>query len=592
MESKVNYKLIIPVFLAFVVLLYACGKSFLNKPPIGGLNQSTLSNRAGVEGLLIGAYSLLDGVGGAGQDDGPWTAPASAWVFGGVCSDDAHKGSDPGDQPDMVPIMTWSENSTNTFVHGKWAFDYDAIQRCNSVLRVMRLATDILPADTVEIRAEALFLRGYYAFENKKMYGNGAPWIDESVSYANNNWHVPNQKETFSNIEADLTYAMNNLPATQAQIGRANKYAAEAFLAKVFMFEHNYAAAKPLLADLIANGETSGGHPYKLINFADNFNPAKNHGDDEAIFQCQMSIDDGSGANNANAGDVLNFPYNGGPGTCCGFYQPSFSLVNAYKTDPVTGLPDPVNYKSSNIKNDQGIASSASFTPYTGTVDARLDWTVGRRGIPYLDWGLYPGASWIRNQQSAGPYAAIKNTYYKSQEGVLTDNSSWTSGYTANNYTFIRYADVLLWAAEVEVEIGSLTQAQTYVNMVRSRAANSAGWVKSIPGGANYGGFAANYKVGLYTTPWADQATARLYVQFERRLELAMEGHRFFDLVRYGTAATELNAYAAHEVSSGYVLLNAATFVAGKNEYYPVPQAEIDQSTISGKVTLKQNNGY
>lgn len=177
MESKVNYKVIIPVFLAFVVLLYACGKSFLNKPPIGGLDQNTLSNRAGVEGLLIGAYSLLDGVGGAGQDDGPWTAPASAWVFGGVCSDDAHKGSDPGDQPDIVPIMTWSENPTNSFVHGKWAFDYDAIQRCNAVLKVMRLAKDILPADSVEIRAEALFCAATMPLKIKRCMVTGLPGL-------------------------------------------------------------------------------------------------------------------------------------------------------------------------------------------------------------------------------------------------------------------------------------------------------------------------------------------------------------------------------------------------------------------------------
>ncbi len=424
------------------------------------------------------------------------------------------------------------------------------------------------------------------------MYNNGAPWIDENISYTNNNWRVPNQIEAWPKIEGDLQYAFANLPAVQSQVGRANKYAAEAFLAKVFMFEHKFTDALPLLTDLVTNGVTSGGHKYKLINFADNFDPAKNHGDDEAVFQCQMSINDGSGANNANAGDVLNFPYGGGPGTCCGFYQPSFSLVNTFKTDPVTGLPDPVNYNSSDIKNDEGVASSAPFTPYAGTVDARLDLTVGRRGIPYLDWGLFPGASWIRNQQSAGPYAPVKNTYYKAEEHVLTDNSSWTSGYTANNYTFIRFADVLLWAAEAQVEVGTLAQAQTYVNMVRTRAADPTGWVKAIAGGANYNGYAANYKVGLYSTAWPDQATARTAVQFERRLELAMEGHRFFDLVRYGTAAAELNAYAAHEISSGYVLLNGAIFTAGKNEYYPVPQSEIDVSTIAGKPTLTQNPGY
>ena len=595
MKRTVNLKLLIPASLVVAGFMFACGKSFLDKPPIGGLSTTTLANRAGVEGALIGAYSLLDGVGGAGQFDGPWTAPADSWVFGGVCSDDAHKGSDPGDQPDIVPLMTWSENPANTFIYGKWALDYDGIQRCNATLNLMRSAKDITPADTVEIRAETLFLRGYYAFENKKMYNNGAPWIDESINYSNGNWRVPNQVETWPHIEADFQYAMANLPKTQGQGGRANMYAAEAFLAKVYMFEHNYSSAKPLLADLINNGTTSLGHKYTLIRFADNFDPAKNHLDDEAIFQAQMSVNDGAGANNANAGDVLNFPYNGGPGTCCGFYQPSFSLANTYKTDAVTGLPDPINYNTVDIKNDQGIASNQPFTPYTGTVDPRLDWTVGRRGIPYLDWGLFPGAAWIRNQNSAGPYAPVKNVYYQAEQGTLTDNSSWTSGYTANNYTFIRFADVLLWAAEVEVEIGDLNVAQGYVNMVRARAADPTGWVKAIAGGANYGGYAANYFIKQYPAGYftgIGQDNARIYVRFERRLELAMEGHRFFDLVRYGTADVDLKAYATHEISSGYSLLNGATFTKGKNEYYPVPQSEIDNSHLKGTATLTQNPGY
>ncbi len=557
-----------------------------------------MANRAGVEALLIGAYSMLDGVDGTGfgQTDGQWTAPVDNWVFGGVVADEAHKGSDPGDQPDIVPLMTWSENASNSYVLGKWLTMYDAIQRCNAVLNAMRLATDVTPADTVEITSETRFLRGYYALENKKMFNNGAPWIDESVTYANNNWRVANQVETWPNIEADFSYAMAGLPATQSQGGRANKYAAEAFLAKCYMFEHKYSDALPLLKDLIMNGVTSLGHPYKLINFADNFNPALNHLDDEAIFQAQMSVNDGAGANNANAGDVLNFPYNGGPGTCCGFNQPSFTLVNTYKTDPVTGLPDPVHYNDVDMKNDQGVPSSDStYVPYGGTVDPRLDWTVGRRGIPYLDWGLFPGAAWIRNQASAGPYEPKKSIYYKSQEHTLTDNSSWTSGYTANNFTIIRFADVLLWYAEAHIEAGTLDSARYFVNLVRARAADPSGWVQAITNkpGFNFSGYAANYKIGLYTTPWVDPDAARTAVRFERRLELGMEGSRFFDLVRYGTADVELNAYANHERSvSGYTLLNGATFVKGKNEYYPVPQDQIDKSFDKGQATLKQNPGY
>ena len=146
----------------------------------------------------------------------------------------------------------------------------------------------------------------------------------------------------------------------------------------------------------------------------------------------------------------------------------------------------------------------------------------------------------------------------------------------------------------VEVELGNLETARGYVNRVRTRAADNAGWVKAdtAAGAPNYSGFAANYKVGLYNSAWTDADAARTAVRFERRIELAMEGHRFFDLVRYGTAAAELNAYAAHEVSSGYTLLSGASFTAGRNEYYPVPQSEIDKSFDKGAATLKQNSGY
>ncbi len=167
--------------------------------------------------------------------------------------------------------MTWSESSTNSYNEGDWQARYDGVQRCNSVLREMRLATNIDPVDTVEYSAEARFLRAHYMFELKKVFGN-VPFVDESVSYSEGNWRVPNSADVATNnadvypkIEADLQYALANLPATQSDIGRANKYAAEAYLAKVYMFEHKYSDALPLLTDLINNGETAGGLNMSLL---------------------------------------------------------------------------------------------------------------------------------------------------------------------------------------------------------------------------------------------------------------------------------------------------------------------------------------
>jgi starch-binding outer membrane protein, SusD/RagB family len=566
------------------LVLYACKKDFLERAPLGSLDPGTLSSPAGVKGLLIGAYSLLDGFGGAG---GGFATAASNWVFGGVASDDAYKGSDPGDQADIVSIETYSANSSNPYFNDKWRHLYDAVQRSNDVLRVMATVEGLSDAEKAVIEGEAKFLRAHYHFEAKRIW-NMVPYIDETVTYGNGNFLVPNDKDIWPNIEADLKAAVASLPATQPAVGRANSWAAKAYLAKVYMYQKKYAEAKALFDDVIANGVTASGKKYALVNFFDNFNPeTKNSA--ESVFSAQMSVNDNSGGNNGNWGDVLNFPYNGGPGGCCGFYQPSQSLVNSYRVD-AAGLPFIDNFNSVNVKNDQGLKSTDPFTPETAALDPRLDMTVGRRGLPYLDWGLHPGNDWIRDQANGGPYAPIKNIYAKRQQEAYSDKSFWSSGITANNYTIIRFADVLLMSAEAEVEVGSLEKARELVNQVRARAANPAGWVKTYVDPADPSkGYsstpAANYNIGLYPA-FATKEFARQAVRFERKLELAMEGHRFFDLVRYGIAAEELNKYISVE-KARRSYLNNATFTKGQDEYYPIPSSQIDLS----KGALKQNPG-
>lgn len=216
------------------------------------------------------------------------------------------------------------------------------------------------------------------------------------------------------------------------------------------------------------------------------------------------------------------------------------------------------------MKNDYKIASSAPFTEDAGPVDPRLDFTVGRRGIPYLDWTEHPGKDWIRDQTYAGPYSPKKFVYYKRQENTLTDGSSWTRGYATMNFNIIRFADVLLMAAEAEIEAGSLEKAREYTNMVRSRAANQASWVTENNDKTK---FAANYVISMYDSPWTDKEVAKTAVRMERKLELAQEGHRFFDLVRWGIADTELNKYLAYESQFLVTKFGGAKYTKGKNEY-------------------------
>ncbi|CAN5574873.1 RagB/SusD family nutrient uptake outer membrane protein [soil metagenome] len=578
-----KYSIILAGFIAAVSVLVACSDSFLEERPRGTFSEDILINRQGIEGMLIGAYSLLDGAGGPTNN---WFAAASNWVFGDVTSDDAYKGTDAGDQIEINPIERYEPLPTNGYFNAKWGHQYDGVSRSNDVLRLIGDATDISDADRNRIIAEARFLRGYYHFEAKRMWNN-IPYIDEiTVKFSDfSSAKVPNNQNIWPMIEADFEHAYNNLPETLPQVGRVNKWAAGAYLAKAYLYQGKYNEAKPLLENIIANGTTTDGKPYALnAEYHHNFRTSGNNSA-ESVFAVQNSVNDGANALNARHGDVLNFTYTGGPGGCCGFHQPTQNLVNAFQTD-ANGLPLIETFNGTDVKNDQGVLSSQSFELHQGNLDPRLDWTVGRRGIPHLDWGPHPGSSWIRDQVYGGPYSPKKNHYYQSEQGVTTDGSSWTSGYIALNNNLMRFAEVLLMAAEVEVEAGTLEKAREYVNMIRNRAKNPEGFVKHEDGTP-----AANYVINEYTNPWTDQAAALKAVRFERRLELAMEGHRFFDLVRWGIAAETLNKYLTEERSKRQYLIGA-TFTPGVNEYFPIPEQQIILSSIGGEPTLQQNPGF
>jgi len=555
-----------------VIVIISCGKDFLETRPYGSVNNELLATSAkGANALLIAAYSNLDGF--SGWDNGtPWGGAASNWTFGSIAGGDAYKGSEAGDQPDITPIETGKVDANNPYLEGKWRNYYDGISRVNGAIKAFTALKEISDAEKATRLAEAKFLRAFFHFDLWKIFRN-VPFIDETLEDV----RIGNSVDILPKIQADLTAAIAALPVTQPEAGRITKGAAQAVLGQTYMWQKKYAEAKTQFDAIIASGR------YALTTkYHDNFNAATRNSK-EGVLEVQQSVNDGT-TDNGNNGDILNFPYNGGPAGCCGFHQPSQDLVNAFQTD-ANGLPLLDNYNKTDVKSDDGIKSADPFTPHTGNLDPRLDWTVGRRGIPYLDWGKHPGSIWIRDQAYGGPYAPIKNTHYKSQEGSLTTSSGWTSGYNANNLKLIRYADVLLMAAEAEVELGNLEKARSYVNQVRKRASNPDGFVKD--GAAP----AANYVIGTYDAVWTDAATARKAVRFERRLELGMEGHRFFDLVRWGEAASTKAAYFSKEKAKR-TYLGGASFTAGKNEIFPIPAKAITQSAKDGTPTLKQNPGY
>lgn len=582
--------------LMLTALLSSCADSFLDQPTTGALPEEPVATQTGVNALLIGAYGALDGQGpdaSALGGGGPWESSPDNWIYGTVAGGIASKGSFGGDQPAIDPIAKFSTDASNGFFNTKWKATYEGINRCNNTILYCVQAEDIPEAQKAVILGEARFLRGHYYFELKKMF-NMVPWIDETTEDPK----TPNDVDIWPMIEADFQFAYENLPAVQSEFARANKWAAAAYLGKTYLYQHKFTEAKEIFTTVINQGVNSAGVKYDLIPlFRDNFDAATEN-NAETVFDIQMVANDGTGSiSSSNQGGMLNFPYNS-PFRCCGFYQPTQDLVNSYKTDPTTGLPDLYNYNDDPVKNDIGVSSDDAFTPDTGTFDPRLDWTVGRRGIPFHDWGDHPGASWVRDQAYGGPYAPKKNIYWQATQDKFADQSSWAPG-TAINVHIIRFADVLLMAAEAEAQAGSLPLAMEYVNRVRRRASNPDGFLYEYRDPSNpMDGFdttttAADYVISEYTAAqFGSTQDALDAIYFERKLELAMEGHRFFDLVRWGIAEQTLNDYFAYQ-GSITTDVRGGKFIPGRSEYYPIPQAQIDLSVDeTGEPTLTQNPNY
>lgn len=609
-----------------IALLSLSCKKFLERNPQGVLSEAVLQDATGVQALLTGAYGALHGVGNYG--DFPRQSSPDNWVYGSLMGGDAHKGGGGGIQTPLINVQNGDADPTINYFNTKWRAVYDGISRCNSVLQLVAKVQDMTDDAKAKAIGEARFLRGHYYFDLKKIF-NMVPWIDENTT----DFNQPNDRDIWPDIEADFQYAMDNLPPTQSERGRVNKWAAAAYLARAYCYQHKWPEAKLLLDDVINHGVTSESVPYDLVsNFRDVFEPEAEAGNPEAVFAIQ-SVTNQTPTNRSTAyyGSELNWP-TGGPSTCCGTFQPTQDLVNSYRTDP-SGLPYLGDHNNQPVINDMGLSSTMPFSVDMQTMDARVDWTAGRRGVPYLDWGPMPGKLWVRDQSDGGPYIPIKHIYRRSRRNIDSEPASTRS--TAVNVHIIRFADVLLMAAEAETEVGTLDKATEYVNRVRRRAANQSGFANSyelnkifakaivnnaaemtsLTGVAQYdwvvredtktsfvylGGGSSNaanwneYKqVNYHTEEYPDftsKEAARERIYFERKLELAMEGHRFFDLVRWGVAKDLLNDFFSYEKT--FISTRNGKFTVGKNEYFPIPQAQIDMSIVNGVPRLKQNPGY
>ena len=571
-------------FISLIFLSIGCSEEFTDINPIGTLSDEQLANETGINLLLTGTYSVLDGVRKGGTGNG-WGRSADNWVMD-VVSDDAHKGSTDSDQADLFELETYNWATGNGYFLARWEVLYAGVNRANAVINLINSSES--PEEFNLQTAQARFLRGHFNFELVKTFGNVPLITDEN--YAASEFNQPNatQAALWAAIEADFAYAQANLPSSRSgdysQAGRPLSWAAQAFLGKAQLFQGKWSEALTNLEAVINSG-TYALHP----NLLDNFMSATENGP-EAIFAIQYSADDAQSMQGNTTG-ALNYPGGGPFGSCCGFYQPTQDLVNAYKTE--NGLPQLETFQDSHVANDYGIesyirdekgdiVSVVPFTPHAGTLDPRLDFTVGRRGIDYNGYGPHIGKDWIRASFAdiSGPYLPKKNVYTKGDDANV-GTGGWGQQLSGINYHIMRYADVLLMAAEAAVETSDLEKGRNYVNQIRTRAMNMT-TVKAADGSD-----AANYDMSTYDSPWTDQDTARKAVRFERRLELAMEGHRTFDLRRWGVAETVINRYISKEAEVITPFAKGQVYES-KHNLFPIPLSAIDGS---GGV-IQQNTGF
>jgi len=570
----------------FFLLHSSCSEDFLTKYPPQTLSDVNMANERGVEGLLTGAYAMVRG-------GGLWgSAMGTDYVYGSGASDDTYKGSELTDTPDYNRIETYTASPATGFLAERWEVPYNGVFRCNTTLRLLKAtqtSNHPIPAERAkQIEAEAKYLRAWYHFTLNKTFKNICYIMTTDEMGGKKPEEIPNSNPGWRGIEADLDFAIANLPESwpAAQIGRVTKYAAMTLQAQAFMYQFKLAQAKPLLDAIIHSGR------YTLANnFFDNYDEDTEN-NCESIFEIQCATSS-AGHTSMPLTQAVNMQF--GPiSASWGFHQPSQALIEAYQTD-TDGLPVLDIKRRDRIENDMGVRSETPFKPTEHWMDVRLDWTVARRGIDCSGWGIFPGQAWIRQQDNGGPYMTKKYLHFERNRF----NQNGSGNYNNRNFRYHRLAHVILWRAEIAVEDGDTEMARELVNQIRNRAKYSQPVMGKVlvnviptsgqlaPGEVDWTKPAANYKVEPYPAghvAFSTKENAREAVRMELRLEFATEGQRFFDLRRWGQYWPEVNGkpydvyiltdYIEHDAQFRHVM-KGATYNESRR-YWPIPQTQID----------------
>lgn len=545
-------------------LLSSCGEDFLYKAPQGSIDQDALTNQTGIDLLTTTVYANLS--------ENGWGATPSNWTFGSMYGGDANKGSDANDQAVLNEMETYSTLPTNSYISEKYNWVYRGAKRANIAMQTMERVEDLDEAFKKKRNGELHFLRALFYFEGIRVFGPYIPWVDETMT--DNDPKVHNDMDIYPMVLADLDIAISDLPDTQDAPGRANVWAAKALKAKLLVHKGDLAAAKPILKDVVDNGKTSNGLKYDLEEDMNaNFDSYRDNGK-ESIFAIQFSAED----DNANSGMSIAYPHGGAgaPGGCCGFFQPSQELANSYKVGP-DGLPlldksyrnEP--YVSVRVSGGEYIAVTNKTIP----VDPRIDLAIGRFDVPYKDWGV-PQNNWVRDVANGGIYLPKKHVYTKAELDAGLANGGihdgWAPG-SAINLQYLSFRDILLLYAECLANDGELTAAMGVVNRVRTRAGQEVNFVMLN------GAPAANYQIANYPSTHAAFTNKEVCinaVRMERKLELAMEGQRWFDLARWGGnfMSKELSEYIQFE-SQFLAKFAGAPVLSPARTMFPLPEGQI-----------------
>ena len=586
-----------------------CGEDFLMINPVGSVSEAKLTTEEGIDYVLTGAYASFNNM---RQVEGCGGAALTNWVFGDIMGADANKGSDPTDQSELTALEVYSFNSTNGYVLSRWRAVYEAVMRCNNVLSMAANMGDALP-NAADIIAQAKFIKAVWLFEGIKTFGAAIPYVALEDYQANTDPQVSNVDENgqyvyiWDKVEQDLKDAIADLPATRTSgnYGRATSWMAKAVLAKMYLFwsspyngtnatdASKLAQASSLLDDIITNGVDAKGQKYTLApDYYTLWKAGESDWTGESIFDIQTVIH----GTQTDTSALIHASMNGlrgimGVGGGWGFYQPTHEFVNSYIVD-ANGLP------LANYTALEPLADAATMTSDLSiATDPRVDMVAGRPGVPYFDYGtpsITDETLWIRDKTNAGPYINKKHIIGKADRAAHgTSNAAAASDV---NYHVIRFADILLMRAECDIRDGGDTKlAHEYINKVRARAAKTgvsadattvgSYTLENLADGTTTTGMAANYRVGLYPgTDFASVDAAWTALKRELRAEFGMEGHRWFDIARWGEVGTVLNAYRAYELN--YI----GKFTNVYNDKWvcmPIPDSEL--KTAEGRFVQNEN---